>query len=359
MTAILMNRILALSASIALSGGMALLPSAPLTAQTMGERVAASTDVDAGARGRATAIDGAAVALPDDVTGLPALTYVTLRGYRPLTLDLYLPPKHFTGPRPVILFVHGGGWIYGNPRSEAAFSDWPATLARVAAEGYVVAAVSYRLGNEAPFPAALRDLKAATQWLRAHAAQYNIDKDRFVTWGGSAGGQLSAMMATTCGVTKFDPETGPAFGASVAPPVPESDCVQGAVAWFGAYDFTRPIGGPLPIEQHPYFDCGATPCPREKLENPSAVFYVDAKDPPILLVHGAGDKSAPLSQSQHFEEVLKARGVKSRLEVIPDVDHGWIGTTPQMTRDASRKALALSLDFTQSVIGDKSPKAQK
>jgi dipeptidyl aminopeptidase/acylaminoacyl peptidase len=129
--------------------------------------------------------------------------------------------------------------------------------------------------------------------------------------------------------------------------------VQGAVAWFGAYDFTRPIGGPLPVDRHPYFDCGAASCPREKLESPSAAFFVDAKDAPILLVHGASDKSAPLSQSQHFEAVLKAAGVKTRLEVIPDVDHGWIGTTPEMTRDASRKALALSLDFTQSVIGDK------
>ncbi|MET0137723.1 MAG: prolyl oligopeptidase family serine peptidase, partial [Sphingobium sp.] len=187
----------------------------------------------------------------------------------------------------------------------------------------------------------------------ANAASYSIDKDRFVTWGGSAGGQSSAMMATTCGVAKFDPETGTGFGASVAPPVPESDCVQGAVAWFGAYDFTRPIGGPLPIERHPYFDRGASPCPRDRLEDPSAAFYVDANDPPILLVHGAGDKSAPLSQSQEFDAVLRAKGVKSRLEVIPQVDHGWIGTTPEMTRDASRRALAMSLDFVQDVIGDR------
>jgi acetyl esterase/lipase len=337
-----------------------LLASPSARAETVGERIAAQTAVDVVQSRETTAVDGATVAYPNGVTALPGRVYATLRGYRPLTLDLYLPPKRFAGPRPVIFFIHGGGWIYGNPRHEAAFADWPRTLADMAGEGYVVAAVSYRLGSEAPFPAALRDLKAAARWLRAHAADYRIDKDRFVSWGGSAGGQLSAMLATTCGVAKFEPELGDGFGANLTPPpiakgaMPESDCVQGAVAWYGAYDFTRPIGGPLPIERHPYFPCEKTvPCPRAVLEDASAAFFVDAKDPPMLLVHGAGDKSAPLSQSEHFLDVLKENSVPARLEVIPGVDHGWIGATPEETRAASRHALALSLDFTQSVIGDR------
>lgn len=330
---------------------------APAAAQSLGERIAAQVAVEVQAAHAApTSMDGARIALPGGVTGLPALTYATLRGFRPLTLDLYLPPAGFAkaGPRPVIVVVHGGGWIYGNPRRTAAFEDWPRTLALIAQQGYVVAAVSYRFASEAPFPAALQDVKSAIRWLRANATSYNIDPGRFVSWGDSSGGQLSAMISVSCGVAALEPQTGEAYGADLAPPPGDiSDCVQGGVAWYGAYDFMQPIGGPFPIEQHPYFDCHGTPCAPDKLKPPSAVYYVDPRDPPMLLLHGTGDKSAPPAQSREFLARLQAAGVPAKLVMIPDVDHAWIGATPQITRDASRRALALSIDFTQSVIGDK------
>ena len=330
---------------------------APATAQTLGEQVASQVAVDAkAARADPTAMDGARIALPGGVTGLPGLTYAALRGYRPLTLDLYLPPAKFAkaGPRPVIVIIHGGGWIFGNPRRTAAFQDWPRTLARIAEQGYVVAAVSYRFASEAPFPAALQDVKSAIRWLRANATRYDIDPDRFVSWGDSAGGQLSALTSVTCGVAALEPKTGTDYGADLAPlPATVSDCVQGGVAWYGAYDFTQPIGGPFPIWQHPYFDCHDKPCADDKLKPPSAVFYIDPKDPPMLLLHGVDDKSAPPAQSREFLAKLQAAGVPAKLVMIPDVDHAWIGKTPEATREASRKALALSIDFTQSVIGDK------
>lgn len=326
-------------------------------AQSLGERIAGEAAVDAkAAHADPTSMDGARIALPGGVTGLPALTYATLRGFRPLTLDLYLPPASFAnaGPRPVIVIIHGGGWIYGNPRRTAAFEDWPRTLARIAEQGYVVAAVSYRFASEAPFPAALQDVKSAIRWLRAQAPTYHIDPDRFVSWGDSSGGQLSAMIAVSCGVAALEPKVGEDYGADLAPPpAGVSDCVQGGVAWYGAYDFMQPIGGPFPIYQHPFFDCHGAPCREDKLKPPSAVTYIDPKDPPMLLLHGAGDKSAPPAQSREFLARLQAAKVPARLVMIPDVDHAWIGATPEITRAASREALALSLDFTQSIIGDK------
>jgi hypothetical protein len=108
------------------------------------------------------------------VTGLPDLTYATINGYRRLTLDLYLPPGPMSGARPVVIYIHGGGWSGGSPRNAGTFEDWPEILASFAARGYVTASIEYRFSAEAPFPAALQDTKAAIRWLRANAAKYGI-----------------------------------------------------------------------------------------------------------------------------------------------------------------------------------------
>ncbi|MEE4453090.1 alpha/beta hydrolase [Novosphingobium resinovorum] len=281
----------------------------------------------------------------------PAMTYADLQGFRPLTLDLYLP-KTRKGPLPVIVLIHGGGWIFGDTRHEGAFADLPKVLAEIAAQGFGVASVEYRFGSEAPFPAALKDVKTAIRWLRANAAEFGLDAGHFVTWGGSAGGQLSAIAATNCGVAALEPDTAPGYGAVLhGPPTSVSDCVQGAVAWYGAYDFTRPIGGPFPIEQHPYFGCKPEGCTKEQLEAPSAAHYLDPGDPPMLLVHGSADKSAPPAQSTHFLELLRAKGIPAELVMIHGADHGFRAPTEAATLEAHRKALAASLAFTRKVAG--------
>jgi acetyl esterase/lipase len=103
-----------------------------------------------------------------DVKGLPDVVYSTPPGYRPLIVDLYLPPGPHT-PRPLILYIHGGGWISGHTRHAGAISDFPHLLASLAGEGFVVASLEYRLANEAPFPAQLQDARAAVRFLRANA----------------------------------------------------------------------------------------------------------------------------------------------------------------------------------------------
>src|SRR5581483_6004784 len=202
------------------------------------------------------------------VVGLADLTYADIPGFRPLRLDLYLAPDGTKTLHPLVIFVHGGGWQSGHTRHSGAFENWPGVLASIAARGYVVTSLEYRLSGEAPFPAAIQDVKAAIRWLRAHAAEYGIDKTRAVIWGGSAGGQLAALAGTSCGVAALEPadasaeqrpEPGaarPSAGAAAsgasssnarATPVsaspqakaaaPESDCVQGVIAWYGVFDF--------------------------------------------------------------------------------------------------------------------------
>ena len=171
------------------------------------------------------------IAFPGGVTGLPDLTYSTLSGFRPLTLDLYLPAGQTTGGAPVIVYVHGGGWTGGHTRHSGAFENWPNVLASLAARGYVVASVNYRLSAEAPSPAAEQDVKSAVRWLRANATRFGVDKRRIGIWGGSAGGQLAALAGTSCGVSALAPPV-----ADAKAPL-ESDCVQAVVAWYGVFDF--------------------------------------------------------------------------------------------------------------------------
>ena len=215
------------------------------------------------------------VAFPGGVTGLPDLTYETLSGYRPMKLDLYLQPASFAGPRPFVMYIHGGGWANGIPRTAAVFDNWPDVLASFAARGYVTASVSYRFQNEAPFPAAIQDVKAAIRWLHSNAEKYNIDTTRGMTWGSSAGGQLAALAAVSCGVAALDPPAPAASGApananvekNTAGPLDAaaSNCVQGAVGWYGVYHFETlgkgvASGSPPPNLPSRYLDCGTAPC---------------------------------------------------------------------------------------------------
>ena len=298
------------------------------------------------------------VSFPGEVTGLPDLIYQIQPGYRPNRLDLYLPPKTFQGPRPVIVFIHGGGWMGGGNRFSGAFDNWPDVLAAMARRGYVVAAVTYRFSGEAPSPAAPQDVKAAIRWLRANAAKFGIDKSRFVTLGGSAGGQLSGLVATSCGAAAFAPAKPAGAGATTvehpvagtADPARESDCVQGAVAWYGIFDFRTMPGAPT---ERAYLGCKDTTCTEAQQLAASAVHYLDAKSPPMLLIAGAEDHLVPPRQSIDFHAAMVTAGVRADLLIIPGVDHSFIGKTADDTRSASRLALARTIDFIDSVIGDR------
>jgi acetyl esterase/lipase len=300
------------------------------------------------------------VAFPGGVTGVPEITYQILQRYRPMKLDLYLPPASFVGPRPVVIYIHGGGWQSGGPRLSGAFDNWPRVLASIAARGYVVASVAYRFSGEAPHPAAIQDVKAAIRWLRANADKYRIDRSRFMTWGGSAGGQLAALAATSCGALALEPPASPAGPprndkveqqtAGTAPTEAQSDCVQGAVTWYGLFDFTtKPLGGP----EKTYLGCQPSGCTPEQTASPSAVTYLGPRTPPMLMIAGSEDRTVPPAQSRDFHAAMQARGLRSELMIIPGVDHSFIGPTPEATRDASRAALARSIDFFEAVIGDR------
>ena len=121
--------------------------------------------------------------LPPGVRWLRDLEYVP-GGHERQKLDLYLP-EMASGPLPVIVWVHGGGWYEGN-------KDWRRAVPLVP-KGYAVANINYRLSQHAVFPAQLEDCKAAVRWLRANAKKYGLDPDHI-----GAGGRPRAVTSSRC-----------------------------------------------------------------------------------------------------------------------------------------------------------------
>lgn len=287
------------------------------------------------------------VTFANGVTALADVVFSTLPGFRPITLDLYRADARPGAKQPLVIYIHGGGWAAGHTRQSGAFSDFPAVLAELAQRGYAVASLEYRLSGEAPFPAAIQDVKAAIRFLRANADRYGIDVDRVAVWGGSAGGQLAALAAVSCGVAALD--TARPAGST------ESDCVQGGVSWYGVHDFStmprfRPDAPVAARAEIAYLDCAPAQCPPERVAMASPVTHVDSGDPPMLLVHGARDQVVPVGQSIEFDARLRKAGVPVELVVIEGADHSWIGADAAATRAASLKALDVTFAFFDRVL---------
>ena len=229
-------------------------------------------------------------------------------GHERQRLDLYQPPSS-DGLKPVIVWIHGGGWEAGSK------SQCPAKI--MVTKGYVVASVGYRLSQDAVFPAQIQDCKAAIRWLRAHAAEYQIDPNRIGVWGASAGGHLVALLGTTGHVHDFD------VGANLN----QSSCVQCVIDWFGPTDFLH-YGDLTPAR----LDNQKSPVTRllggtvmekpELARRSSPIYYVKADAAPFLIMQGDKDPLVPLQQSASFHEALQKAHVPSILKIYPGAGHG-------------------------------------
>lgn len=133
-----------------------------------------------------------------DVSIKKGLIYKTIN-QQALTLTLF-SPKQQQASLPLVVLVHGGGWRTGTP---ALFN---ALAIRLAQNGFVVATPSYRLSGVAPFPAAIYDVNDALIWLRAHHQDFAIDLNHIALVGGSAGGQIAALLAYSNGQLKQQAE---------------------------------------------------------------------------------------------------------------------------------------------------------
>lgn len=242
----------------------------------------------------------------DGIKKIADLAYVT-DGHPRQRLDLYLPAKS-TGVRPLIVWIHGGGWLGGTKSF--------VTAAPLIGSGYAVASIEYRFSQDAPYPAQIEDCKAAVRWLRAHAVEYEIDPKRIGAWGASAGGHLVALLGTTGEIRDFDKGEN----------LDQSSAVQCVIDWFGPTDFidwggdkavlnkadsmvSKLLGGPVPEKQ-------------ELARQASPRHFVSAKSAPFLIMHGDKDPLVPLQQSEILNESLKKAGVASELITLKGSGHG-------------------------------------
>ncbi|MES2288121.1 MAG: alpha/beta hydrolase [Pseudomonadota bacterium] len=289
---------------------------------------------------------------PGGIVARPHVEFANYVGYRPLQLDLYLHADRAKAKaRPLVIWIHGGGWSRGDSRQSGAFTDFPGVLASLAARGYVVASVDYRMSDEAAFPAPVQDVKAAIRYLRERAADFGVDPSRVILWGGSAGGHLAALAATTCHVAAFAPP--PSTGrlsrtaAASAQALSQSDCVQGAAIWYGPFDLDRHR-----VQRSPALGDNVSALLRcrddaciEPAKRASPIGYVDATTPPMLLVHGTADDEVEYGQSELMAAALKRVSVPVDTLFIPDANHGFIGKSLEDTRRFSLLALDRTFAF--------------
>lgn len=240
--------------------------------------------------------------LPEGVATDKEVVYKRL-GQRKLHLDIFFP-KDTGKTYPAVLLIHGGGWRTGDRSLMVPLAQ------QLAAEGYVTVAVEYRLSLEAPYPAAVHDLKAAVRWLRANAGSYPIDTSKIAAFGTSAGGQLAALLGTTNNMPTLEGE-----GANAG----HSSAVQAIVDVDGVLAFKHPeseegsmagqwLGGSY--EEAP-----------ENWEEASALTHTDENTPPVLFISSSFPRFH--AGKNDMIKILDANNIHSEAYTIQDAPHSF------------------------------------
>ncbi len=219
--------------------------------------------------------------------------------------DLYLPAEIPAGKRvPAVLIVHGGGWS-GGDKFAAREKNIGTNLAL---NGYVAMSINYVLaeskGTNVVWPQNLHDCKTAVRWMRKNAERLQIDPDKIGAIGGSAGGHLVSMLALTEPKDGLDPKG----------PYGEFSCrIQCVVDLYGPINLTE-------RNEISMFRKTRAEAP-ELYKQASPHIYAGKNDPPVLILHGTGDKTVDYRQSEFFAEELKKAGTSHELIIIPDAPH--------------------------------------
>ena len=220
----------------------------------------------------------------------------------PLKADVYAPRGD--GPFPGVLVVHGGAWRMGTRGQLAGVAQ------RLAKNGFVAVAISYRLAPVYKFPAQIDDCKGAVRWMRTNAERLKIDPDHIGGFGYSAGAHLVTLLGTT------DAEDG-LEGVDDPASVP-STRLQAVAAGGTPCDF-RPL--PEDIEGLAFWLGGSRAKVPEQYRLASPASFVTADDPPMFFFHGENDDLVPLVSPQQMRDALTRVGVAADLYVVPRLGH--------------------------------------
>jgi len=241
---------------------------------------------------------------------VPNVTYLTASGYE-AKLDVYRR-RDVTTPQPTLVFYHGGGWIAGT--KEASFMSLLPWLEM----GWNVINVEYRMARVALAPAAVEDAQCALRYVVGQAKNYNIDVDRIVLSGESAGGHLAlavGMIPASAGFTSICAGGGFTTNDNAVPKV------AAIINWYGITDLNDMLAGQNARAYAVQWVGGAVT--RDAVaKSVSPLTYVRGDLPPILSIQGDADPIVPYSQNVRLRDALTKAGAKNELFTIPGGGHG-------------------------------------
>ncbi|HEX7654116.1 MAG TPA: pectinesterase family protein [Verrucomicrobiae bacterium] len=224
-----------------------------------------------------------------------------------LYLDAHAPTS--PGKHPVVLIVHGGGWMAGDKATDIV------PLFAPVATNFTWFTINYRLAPIHRWPACYEDELTAIRWVKQHAAEYGGDPDKIALLGYSAGGHLVTLAGTHAPAN--------ARVQAVVALAPPTDLVADNERRGGLSPSMRNLFG--------YESSNITDSVRVVLKEHSPLTYVAPGLPPFLLFNGSADKTVPAGQTEAFAAALKAAGVDVALQIIPEGQHriaDWKKFTP-------------------------------
>lgn len=246
---------------------------------------------------------------PELVKGINFNTNVIYTSYenRSLSLDVFHPSRNSRKGYPAVLLIHGGGWKSGDKSQCIPFAQ------QLAKNGYVAVTAEYRLSPEAAYPAAVIDLRAALQWIKAHAHSYAVDTARIAVLGFSAGGQLAALIGTDCTSPPNPVHAIVDIDGILAFQHPESAEGATAALWLGGTD------GEIP----------------EVWKAASPLSHVNTFTPPALFINS----SLPRFHAGRDDMITRMNDLKiySEVHTLPDTPHTfwlfhpWFDSTVKLT----------------------------
>jgi acetyl esterase/lipase len=252
-------------------------------------------------------------------------------GTRHQVMDVYIPDGD--GPFPGVVVIHGGGWQSGNTgkfKPEALF---------LAQRGFVAFSVTYRKAPEFTFPAQVEDVQAAVRFIRDHADEFKVRAEQLGALGGSAGGQLAAML-----------------GVRGEGPTNRDSRVNVVVSWSGPMNFTQAPSGQvapqIPRRRGPlqtYLGCSPLVCP-ETYVDASPVTHVDPTDAPMLLANSANEQATALSHAEDMAAALQEAEVPVELIVLEGQLHSKAYANEPAPGHGGQTVFEASADFMREWI---------
>lgn len=227
-----------------------------------------------------------------------------------LKLDFW-EPKDNAKPLPTLIYIHGGGWLFGD-RTGAT----PQLLPYFAL-GWNVVNVEYRMSGQSLAPAAAEDCICALRWIYRNAKQFHVDTDRIVVTGHSAGGHLSLMVGL------FDPAShldGNCPGDPAWGDLPLK--IAAVVNWYGPTDVNDLLDG-RNRKTYAVSWLGTQTNREEVARRVSPLTHVHAGAPPVITIHGDQDDVVPYSHAVRLHEALNKVGARNELITIPGGKHGF------------------------------------